>query len=182
MNCEWEDIPNTTDERGWRRTRCKRCGYETAPWPSGPNARHVKFCQPSIADRIAVAVSAMGVSPGTVKAMAIGFRLAKSMGMSFVVQPHGGTGTILKGLLAGVPGGYALGDCRECEQHRQQMDDWGPSGCRHHLDEIVGWLKQSAELRGLPFVEVAARCLVGRAIRLSSQAESSARKREPPSA
>ena len=33
MNCIWEDIPNTEDERGWRRTTCPRCNKETAPWP-----------------------------------------------------------------------------------------------------------------------------------------------------
>ena len=33
MNCEWQDIPDTTDARGWRKTVCKRCGHQSAPWP-----------------------------------------------------------------------------------------------------------------------------------------------------
>jgi hypothetical protein len=28
------------------------------------------------------------------------------------------------------------------------MNAWGPSGCREHLDEIVGWLEEEAGKRG----------------------------------
>ena len=28
------------------------------------------------------------------------------------------------------------------------MNAWGPTGCREHLDEIVGWLAEEAKKRG----------------------------------
>lgn len=33
MNCTWEDIPGSVDSNGWRRVRCIRCNFETAPTP-----------------------------------------------------------------------------------------------------------------------------------------------------
>lgn len=33
MNCLWQDIPNSTDRRGWRRVRCVRCGLALKPTP-----------------------------------------------------------------------------------------------------------------------------------------------------
>ena len=38
--------------------------------------------------------------------------------------------------------------------------DW----CQANIDEIVGWLRESAAERGLPFVDAAGRLLVRRAI------------------
>lgn len=50
MNCDWEEVPNETDARGWRKVRCTRCqtilkGYTPHPfskiyrdclaWPRG---------------------------------------------------------------------------------------------------------------------------------------------------
>jgi len=38
----------------------------------------------------------------------------------------------------------------ECQCHSRiaQMNAWGPTGCREHLDEIVGWLVDEAQRRG----------------------------------
>jgi hypothetical protein len=35
-----------------------------------------------------------------------------------------------------------------CEDRIAQMNEWGPTGCREHLDEIVGWLVEQAEKHG----------------------------------
>jgi hypothetical protein len=45
------------------------------------------------------------------------------------------------------------------------MDEEGPEWCRKHLDVIVNWLREEANSRGLPFVEIAVRLLVKQAIR-----------------
>lgn len=50
-------------------------------------------------------------------------------------------------------------DC-PCEQHAKQMDDWGPDGCLENLDTIVGWIREEAEKRRLPFSEKVVRRLV----------------------
>ena len=35
-----------------------------------------------------------------------------------------------------------------CEDRINQMNAWGPEGCREHLDEIVGWMEGEAKKHG----------------------------------
>lgn len=82
--------------------------------------------------------------------------------------PHlnGGPGTELKKLLARI-GITATPNC-SCNARARAMDAneaREPGWCEAHLDEIVGWLREEAEKRGLPFLDVAGRILVRRAIR-----------------
>lgn len=53
--------------------------------------------------------------------------------------------------------------CR-CDDHAIEMDEKGPQWCRDNLETIVGWLREEAERRWLPFSEFAARTIVLRAI------------------
>lgn len=55
-----------------------------------------------------------------------------------------GPGTELKGLLAKL--GFAVGNCK-CNQRAEEMNGWGPAGCRERRAEIVAWLKQEADQR-----------------------------------
>lgn len=78
-------------------------------------------------------------------------------------EPGRGVGTELKKLLAAMrivprPG------CK-CLERAAQMDRAGIAWCDTHISTIVGWLREEAESRGLPFVYAAARLLVRRAIR-----------------
>jgi hypothetical protein len=45
------------------------------------------------------------------------------------------------------------------------MDQQGVEWCEANIDTIVSWLREQAEARGLPFLDVAGRILVRRAIR-----------------
>jgi hypothetical protein len=80
------------------------------------------------------------------------------------VNPRGGPGTELKRLLAGFPFYIKTTPTCSCNARAKQMDAWGISGCTQRIELIVGWLKEEAEKRRLPFVEVAGRLLVRRAI------------------
>lgn len=75
---------------------------------------------------------------------------------------RGGPGTELKRLLSMV-GIKAAPNC-SCNARARIMDDQGVDWCEAHLEEIVGWLREEAGRRGLPFVDVAGRMLVRRAI------------------
>ena len=79
--------------------------------------------------------------------------------------PTNGPGTELKKLLARV-GITASPDCscnaRAAEMDRQEQQT--PGWCEANLDTIVGWLREQAEARGLPFLDIAGRLLVRRAI------------------
>jgi hypothetical protein len=77
--------------------------------------------------------------------------------------PTHGPGTELKKLLKLV-GITASPDC-SCNARARTMDEQGCDWCEQNLDEIVGWLREEAAKRGLPFVDLAGRMLVKRAIR-----------------
>jgi hypothetical protein len=74
-----------------------------------------------------------------------------------------GPGTELKKLLSKV-GINAHQNC-SCNSRAIQMNLWGPDICEQKIDEIVGWLREEATKRNLPFVNAAGRMLVQRAIK-----------------
>ena len=80
-----------------------------------------------------------------------------------VATPAHGPGTELKKLLAKA-GIVATPDC-SCNARAAEMDRQGVDWCEANVDTIVGWLREQAEARGLPFLDVAGRMLVRRAIR-----------------
>lgn len=73
-----------------------------------------------------------------------------------------GPGTELKAILASL-GLAASGDCK-CESRVALMDARGCDWCAANEGQIVGWLRESAGERGLPFLDSAGRLLVRRAI------------------
>jgi hypothetical protein len=77
-------------------------------------------------------------------------------------SPAHGPGTELKKILAKV-GITASPDCA-CNARAAEMDRQGVEWCEANLDTIVVWLREQAETRGLPFLDLAGRMLVRRAI------------------
>jgi hypothetical protein len=83
--------------------------------------------------------------------------------VSGLVPGGSGPGTRLKALLARL-GLKSMGGCR-CNARAREMDRRGAGWCRDNMDTIVGWLREEAKARGLPFVAPAARLLVRLALR-----------------
>ena len=84
-----------------------------------------------------------------------------------------GPGTELKKLLAKV-GITATENC-SCNSRARRMDEneaREPGWCEAHLDEIVGWLREEATKRKLPFLDAAGRLLIRRAIANARRAAS----------
>ena len=80
--------------------------------------------------------------------------------------PTYGPGTELKKLLKTWLRVTATPNC-SCNARARKMDveeAREPGWCEAHLDEIVGWLREEATKRGLPFLDAAGRVLVRRAI------------------
>jgi hypothetical protein len=73
-----------------------------------------------------------------------------------------GPGTELKRLLGRI-GIKAEPGCK-CTARAEEMDRRGCEWCEANIPTIVGWLREEATKRGLPFVDVAGRVLVRRAI------------------
>jgi hypothetical protein len=88
-------------------------------------------------------------------------------------EPSHGPGAELKALLAGWPFRIvATADCK-CTSRARYMDAQGCDWCEspEGMAEIMAFLRESAEERGLPFLDVAARLLVRRAIANARKAE-----------
>lgn len=77
-------------------------------------------------------------------------------------QPGSGPGTELKKLLARI-GNVPAAGCK-CLERAAIMDRGGCEWCEANVETIVGWLREEATARGLPFVDAAGRLLVRRAI------------------
>jgi len=95
-----------------------------------------------------------------------------------------GPGTELKKLLAGWPFHLvASADCK-CNQRARYMDAKGCDWVEANIEECVGYLRESAAERGLPFVDMAGRVLVRRAITNARKAEAAraqeAQQKGPP--
>lgn len=73
-----------------------------------------------------------------------------------------GPGTRLKALLGRI-GIVASPGC-SCIGRAREMDRMGPEWCERNAETIVGWLKEEATKRRLPFSAVLARLLVKRSI------------------
>jgi hypothetical protein len=89
-----------------------------------------------------------------------------------VARPYG-PGTELKSLLAGWPFRIvASPDCK-CTSRAAYMDAQGCDWCESEegMAEIMGFLREAAEERGLPFLDAAGRLLVKRAIHNARKAE-----------
>ncbi len=82
--------------------------------------------------------------------------------LSRAETPTAGPGTELKKLLKKV-GIVAKPNC-SCNAKAGIMDAKGCDWCEENIDTIVGWLSEEAAKRKLPFVDMAGRLLVRRAI------------------
>jgi hypothetical protein len=87
--------------------------------------------------------------------------------------PSHGPGAELKALLAGWPFYIVSSPTCKCNARARYMDEQGCDWCESPdgMAEIMGFLRESAEERGMPFVDIAARLLVRRAIANARKAE-----------
>lgn len=74
-----------------------------------------------------------------------------------------GPGTELKRLLSRFSI-RSKGGCK-CDQRALIMDEEGEHWCKQNVSVIIGWLREEAEARNLPFFEAPAKVLIYTAIR-----------------
>lgn len=56
-----------------------------------------------------------------------------------------------------------------CNQRARAMDERGVEWCEENKETIVGWLREEAGKRKLPFIDAAGYLLVNRAIKLAKR-------------
>jgi hypothetical protein len=74
-------------------------------------------------------------------------------------------GTILSKMIKNV--GIKITDTCSCKKHALEMNDRGNDWCEENINTIVGWLKDEANRRNLPFMDSIGKLVVNRAIKKS---------------
>lgn len=74
-------------------------------------------------------------------------------------------GTILSKMIKSV--GIQMTDTCSCKRHALEMNEKGNDWCESNIDTIVGWLRDEAKRRSLPFMDALGKLLVSRAIKKS---------------
>ncbi len=74
-------------------------------------------------------------------------------------------GTILSKMIKSV--GIQMTDSCSCKRHALKMNEEGNDWCEYNMDTVVGWLRDEAKKRNLPFIDAIGKLLVGRAIKKS---------------
>lgn len=74
-------------------------------------------------------------------------------------------GTILSKMIKSL--GIVMTDTCSCRAHALQMNAQGNDWCEQNIDTVVGWLREEAKRRGLPFIDTIGKLMVNRAIKKS---------------
>lgn len=149
MNCDF-----SSDDR-----TCPRCGF------ASPVARLYVDCDMPLA----VKQAAARVAEEAAKA-------EPALAAALPALPSAGPGTELKKLLASWPWRLVATDGCACSHRALLMNEHEavePGWCAANIDTIVGWLREEASARRLPFVNAAGRMLVRRAIKNAKRAAAS---------
>lgn len=89
--------------------------------------------------------------------------------------PEGGVGTEVKKILSRI--GITASPTCQCNARAKKMDYMGIKWCEENIDAIVGWLRDEAKTRRLPYSDFAGKALVWYAIRRARK--SGAREGQP---
>lgn len=76
-----------------------------------------------------------------------------------------GPGTVLASMIKTL--GIHMSDSCSCRRHALSMNEMGNDWCSDNLDTVVGWIREEANRRGLPFVDMIGKVMINRAIKKS---------------
>jgi hypothetical protein len=169
MNCKWADEA-AADADGNRVTYCLRCGRRTKPHKHPHNKIRATCRIPGIVDWLDhLALVYLGIGRERFAYVTLGFRFAVAMFWSYLgwFRVPGKPGSTLAKMIHGVTGiSFAATGCDTCRKHIEHMDA-DPEWTAANVLECVGYLRDAAEKRNLPFHEWGAGVLVKRAITIS---------------
>lgn len=74
-------------------------------------------------------------------------------------------GTVMSKMIKSL--GITMTDNCSCKAHAIEMNTKGNDWCEQNIDTIVGWLRDEAKRRNLPFIDAIGKLLVNRAIKKS---------------
>jgi len=92
-------------------------------------------------------------------------KVLRSLFPKTMEEDPNGPGTVLSKMIKSL--GIVMSDSCSCRRHAIEMNTQGNDWCSNNIDTIVGWLREEATRRGLPFVDVIGKLMVNRAIKKS---------------
>jgi hypothetical protein len=78
-----------------------------------------------------------------------------------------GPGTQLKKLLGKI--GIKSTEGCSCNRRAKLMNERGIEWCEQNVGEIVGWLREEASRRGLPFLDMPAKIIINKSIKMAKK-------------
>lgn len=161
LDCPYEQL----SESLWR---CPLCGdlrrkYVHRVCPKQAAKRNAG----TLEQRVRWLAIAAGADYQQAKFVSLSVSAARVVAMSYIASPPGGPGTVLSELLYQVSSELATGLCGTCAGRSAEMDEKGPEWCEQNVQQIVGWLEESAAKAMLPFSAQGATILVNRAIAIA---------------
>lgn len=82
-----------------------------------------------------------------------------------IEEDPSGPGTILSQMIKSV--GIVMTQGCSCRRHAIEMNTRGNDWCENNVDTIVGWLREEAKKRKLPFMDSIGKLIVNRAVKKS---------------
>lgn len=184
MQCEFENIPCAISGN-FVCKKCKQCGHQIGLAAAIANTRWeeihagIKTNCPNNRKHVMPDGGVVMAAPEPVTGQDFG-AVSKNISANLAGQPTQkpmptipddgtGPGAQLKKYLSRI-GIKASPNC-SCNARAKYMDFMGTVWCENNIDTIVGWLKEEAEKRRLPFIDWPARSLVKRAIAAAKKAQ-----------
>jgi hypothetical protein len=159
MNCAFEPADCPQLLKTYKCYRCQHCGKTVSLAADAQVDVSVLFSKFECPTLKAQAAPVPEPAPNTSHVML-------EAPAPYVWDPSG-PGTQLKKLLSKV-GIKATENC-SCNARAKLMNAHGVEWCEQHVDEIVGWLKEEAGKRKLPFLAWPTKILVQRAIKIAKR-------------
>jgi len=100
--------------------------------------------------------------------------VSKVFAQTLEQQDPNGPGTKLSQMLEKL-GIKSAPNC-SCKARAKLMNEKGFEWCEQNIDVIVGWLREEAQKRNLPFIDIAGKIIVKRAISQSKKAKQNEQK------
>jgi len=92
-------------------------------------------------------------------------KFLRSLFPKTIEENPNGPGAILSGMIKKI--GIVMTQGCSCRRHAIEMNEKGNDWCEANIDTIVGWLREEASKRRLPFLDSVGKLMVNRAIKKS---------------
>jgi hypothetical protein len=92
-------------------------------------------------------------------------KFLRSLFPKTIEENPNGPGAILSGMIKKI--GIVMTQGCSCRRHAIEMNEKGNDWCEANIDTIVGWLREEASKRRLPFLDSVGKLMINRAIKKS---------------